>query len=119
MQKYGLKILSILLFFSIVAYFLLPIWFIILVDFLSFSIFYSKSVEKYFFRVIPVSQLKEGDVLAVGRIDGLTKEQVAELKRKGGKVRIKDGIRYGFVFFLSLVVTLLYGSVIELAVKLV
>jgi len=86
---------------------------ILSIDFFLLLLVYTKSVERYFIRKISVSKLKEGDVLADGRIEGLTKRQVASLKRKGGSVKIKDGVRYGPVFFLTLFFTLIFGSFIE------
>ncbi len=115
-RDYGWKVSLALVVFSVLSYFFLPLWLIVLVDMFGLSILYAKSVENYFFRSIPVSELREGDVLADGKIDGLTKKQVAKLKKKGGNIKIKDGVRYGLVFFLSLVVTLYYGSLAELII---
>ncbi len=76
---------------------------------------YGKAVEKHVFRKrIPVSQLKPGDVLEDMRWVGLTRRQVASIKKKKSHVVIKEGVRFVPVFFLSLVATLLWGNVLFL-----
>ncbi len=75
-----------------------------------------------FKKEISTKDLKEGDVLVddvkvgkkklkAGLIEGLTKEQVKLIKKHHKKIRVLDAIRFGPVFFLALVVTLLGFSI--------
>ncbi len=88
---------------------------IFLFGFLVLFFFYAKYIEKkVFVRRIPVSKLKVGDVLFSSKEwVGITEKELAKLKRKK-YVKIKEGIRFGIVFFLALTVTLLYGNVLFL-----
>lgn len=84
--------------------------------------FYAKAVErKIFHRSVPIALLKVGDVLASSkRWTGVTAEEIAELKRKHVRVvAIKEGVRFGLVFPLALVVTVLFGNVLFWLVGLV
>ena len=69
------------------------------------------------------SKLKEGDVIAdsipqlgiVGkRITGLSMAQISKIKRMRRYVTVIDGIRYTPAFFISLLYTLLFGSVLTI-----
>jgi len=88
---------------------LLPPLFILLVLFLQ----YGKFVERNLFKKnIPVSELREGDVLVSQRWRGLTEKEIGELKEGGGETWIKEGVRFAPVFVITLVVTLFFGSLI-------
>jgi Flp pilus assembly protein protease CpaA len=91
--------------------------------FLSFIIVifwrFARSIEKGFFKRVPVSKLKVDDMLGedIPRlrlykklIKGLTKEQIKKIRKIKRYVVIREGIRYGLVFFLTLVFTLLWGD---------
>jgi len=95
-----------------------------LVSFLFFIliVFYkfSKSIEQGFYKRIPVSKLKVDDMIGEdipklkiykNVIRGLTKEEVAKIKRIKRYVIIKEGIRYGLVFPLTLLFTLFFGDI--------
>jgi len=81
-------------------------------------------LEKTVFRKkIPTSKLRVGDVLAedvrIGkrRISsklyiGLTRAQIAAIRKTKASVVIKEGIRYSPVFFLSILVTLFFGNLL-------
>jgi Flp pilus assembly protein protease CpaA len=80
---------------------------------------FSKTIEESFYRRIPTSKLKVDDMLGedIPRlrlykkyIKGLTAEQIKKIKRVKRYVFIREGIRYGIVFPLSLVFTLLFGD---------
>ena len=80
---------------------------------------FSKIIEKGFYKRIPVNKLKVDDMLGENipklklykkYIKGLTKEQVKKIKRNRKYVVIKEGIRYGIVFPLALLFTLLFGD---------
>jgi len=81
---------------------------------------FSKSIEKGFYKRIPVSKLKVDDMLGEDipslkiykrLIKGLTKEQVNKIKKIKRYVIVREGIRYGLVFPLTLVFTLLLGDI--------
>ena len=95
-----------------------------LVSFLFFIliVFYkfSKSIEQGFYKRIPVSKLKVDDMIGEdipklkiykNIIRGLTKEEVRKIKRIKKYVIIKEGIRYGLVFPLTLLFTLFFGDI--------
>ncbi len=81
-----------------------------------FSIFvawnFGKAVEeRAFIREIDARDVKEGDVLASSKKwIGLTKDEAERIRKSGGKVEIKEGVRFGPVFFLSLLFTLATGK---------
>lgn len=95
---------------SAALYFSLPTIFTLAASVLFFvSVpFYILSLvgEKYMSRNISVKQLREGDVIAGGRIRGLTRSEVSRLRKAKKSITVKDGVRYGLVFFLALVATL-------------
>jgi len=83
---------------------------------------FSKTVEEVGFKKkIPVSHLKVGDVLLDSKLwEGLTKEQIKEIKKSGKKyVWIKEGVRFGLAFPLALIFTLLIGDGIILLINLI
>jgi Flp pilus assembly protein protease CpaA len=80
---------------------------------------FSKTIEDSFYIRIPVRKLKVDDMLGEDipslklykkYIKGLTKEQVKVIKKRKRYVTIREGIRYGIVFPLTLVFTLLFGD---------
>ncbi len=76
---------------------------------------YGRFVENNLFKkMIPVSILRVGDVLIKDRWRGLTEEEVRKLKKKGGKVWIKEGIRFAPVFVITVLVTLMWGNLLML-----
>jgi Flp pilus assembly protein protease CpaA len=92
---------------------LLPPLFILLIFFLQ----YGKFVERNLFkRRIPVGRLRPGDVLVSERWRGLTAKEIEKLKKKGGEIWIKEGVRFAPVFVVTLIVTLFFGSLIGLFV---
>jgi Flp pilus assembly protein protease CpaA len=70
--------------------------------------YYAKIVENtVFIRRIKTSELKVGDVLYHSKKwQGLTKKDIERLKRKKKFVLIKEGVRFGPVFSISLLVSL-------------
>ncbi len=83
---------------------------------------FGKTVEEVGFkRKIKVKDLKEGDVLDDSKVwEGLTKEQVKEIKKSGKKtVVIKEGVRFGPTFALALVVTVFLGDIVVWVVGIV
>ena len=65
-------------------------------------------------------ELKEGDVPDGSKLwEGLTKEQVKEIKKSGKKyVVIKDGVRFAPVFTLALLAAILLGDIVFWVVRL-
>lgn len=92
---------------------LLPLVFALLVFFLRYGRFVEANLFK---KKIPVSELREGDVLVSDKWRGLTKKEIKELQKKGGHVWIKEGVRFAPVFVITMIVTLSYGSLIMLFV---
>jgi Flp pilus assembly protein protease CpaA len=97
-------------------------WFLIFGGILFFGmpIIYplSKIVEGGFYREIDTKNLEEGDMvgenipeLEIGKlkIRGITKEEVKKIRELRKSIFIRDGIRYGPVFLLALLFTLLMG----------
>lgn len=86
---------------------LVPFMVVLLLMFLQ----YARAVEGNLFKKkIPVNKLKVGDVLADDKWRGLTEKEVEKLKKKGGYVLIKEGVRFAPVFVINFLVTLFYGS---------
>lgn len=75
---------------------------------------YAKVIEKHvFMHEVPASQLREGDVLLEAKTwDGITKSEAEKLRKTRKKFRIKEGVRFGPVFFLALITTYLLGNTI-------
>ena len=72
---------------------------------------YARAVEGDLFKKkISVKKLLVGDVLISDRWRGLTEEEVAKLKKKGGHVWIKEGVRFAPVFIICMLITLFFGS---------
>ncbi|MEM5778714.1 MAG: prepilin peptidase [Candidatus Aenigmatarchaeota archaeon] len=112
----SLSILSLISFFylKILSIFFFLIF--VLIIFLNFS----KTIENGFYKKIPVSKLKVDDMLGEDIpklkiykrfIRGLTKEEVKKIKKIKKYVIIREGIRYGLVFPLTLIFTLLFGDI--------
>ncbi len=72
---------------------------------------YGKTIEDNLFRrKIPVKSLKPGDVPVSGRWRMLKPKEVERLKKEGGFVWIKEGIRFAPVFAINLAVSLFFGD---------
>ncbi|NOX71297.1 MAG: hypothetical protein GXO64_01175 [Candidatus Micrarchaeota archaeon] len=78
---------------------------------------YAKAIEKKAFRKrIDVKELKEGDVVMDGKWVGVTAEDIKKLQKKGGKIWIKEGVRFAPVFILAVIATLLLGNIMTFLV---
>ncbi|MBU0953016.1 MAG: prepilin peptidase [Nanoarchaeota archaeon] len=74
---------------------------------------YGRFIEKYMFhRRIPVAKLREGDVPASGRWRVLNKKEIQKLKKRGGTILVKEGVRFAPVFAVTVLVTVLFGSLL-------
>lgn len=81
----------------------------------------AKGIDSHaFMKTISTSKLLEGDVLASpvkgvpmkGKLwIGLTKKQVAQIRKKAKTVKIKEGIRFAPTFFLALLATAAWGNI--------
>lgn len=104
-----------LLFLSQTILFILLSFIAILIIFQKFS----KTIEESFYKKIPTSKLQVDDMLGEDiprlrmykkRIKGLTKNQVKRIKSIKRYVIVREGIRYGIVFPLSLLFTYFFGD---------
>lgn len=78
---------------------------------------FAKVIENFGFkRKIPTKELREGDMLLGERkLVGITREQLAKIKRSGKKfVWTKDGVRFAPAFPIALIFTLFVGDAIML-----
>ena len=79
---------------------------------------FSKIMEQNFYKRISTKDLREGDMigenisrLGIGKLEirGLTKQEVTKIRKFKKNVIVRDGIRYGLVFLLALLFTILFG----------
>jgi len=114
--------LSIFLMLSIVSFFYFKyisfIFFLVFIMILFWK--FAKTIEQGFYKKIPVSKLKVDDMLGedIPRlkiykrlIKGLTKDEIKKIKKIKKYVIVREGIRYGLVFPLALIFTLLFGDI--------
>ena len=89
----------------------------LLLIFLYMFMEYGKFVEKSLFKKKRnVRKLRPGDVLVRSRWRGLTEKEIGDLRKKGGDVWVKEGVRFAPVFVITLLVILIYGNLISLFV---
>jgi hypothetical protein len=76
---------------------------------------YGRFVESNLFRKkISAREIRVGDVLIEDRWRGLTEQEARKIRRKGGEVWIKEGVRFAPVFLINVLVTLMWGSILVL-----
>lgn len=98
----------------------IPVWnllYVLVFPVLLFSVLvftrYGRFVEENLFkRKVPASRLRVGDVLVEDKWRGLTEKEVRRLKKKGGDVWIKEGVRFAPVFVITVLVTLFLGNLL-------
>ncbi len=83
-----------------------------------------KTVEKVgFYKKIKTEKLREGDMIGedVKELDlnkriirGLTKEEVDKIRKIKDKIWVREGVRFAPVFFITIVVTILFGNLLML-----
>ena len=74
---------------------------------------YGQYIEKNMFkRQISVKDLKVGDVPVGEKFRVIDQKEVSMLKKRGGKIWIKEGVRLSPVFVITLLVTFFYGSLL-------
>lgn len=94
-------------FSQLIMFMLLPVVFTALLMFLHFG----KFIEgRLFRRQIKARDLTPGDVPISGKWKVLTEKEVRALRRKGGKIWIKEGVRFAPVFIITMLLTLFYGN---------
>lgn len=72
---------------------------------------YGKAIENKAFRKhIDVSDLREGDVIMDGKWVGVTQNDIKKIQKKGGKIWIKEGVRFAPVFIITIIITALFGN---------
>ncbi|MFH1977810.1 MAG: prepilin peptidase [Candidatus Aenigmatarchaeota archaeon] len=90
---------------------LLPPLFIFLILFVR----YGRHIEKVLFRKqIDVKDLTAGDVPMTDKWRVLDDKEVKELKKKGGKIWIKEGVRLAPVFIISMLISIFFGTLLVL-----
>jgi len=88
---------------------LLPFVFAFLVLFIR----YGKHIEQNLFRrQISVKDLRVGDVPVDDKWRVLDKTEITKLKKRRGKIWIKEGVRLAPVFIISMLISLFYGNLI-------
>jgi Flp pilus assembly protein protease CpaA len=89
-------------------------WFVIMLS--GLFLVYGHEVEKSVFRkTIPSADLRPGMVLGSSRKwVGASTEEVETIKKSLKHAEVKDGVRFGLVFFLALAVSILFGNVLFL-----
>lgn len=76
---------------------------------------YGKYIEdKVFKRKIPAGRLREGDVPIDSKWRTLTKKELARIRKRGGKVWVKEGVRLVPVFLITLLVNVFWGFLLLL-----
>ena len=79
-------------------------------------VYYGKFIEGRLFRKrVDARKLRPGDVPADRVWKVLSEKDVAALRKKGGRIWIKEGVRFAPVFIITLILTLLFGNVVLLA----
>ncbi|MBI4173977.1 MAG: prepilin peptidase [Candidatus Aenigmarchaeota archaeon] len=74
---------------------------------------YARFIEKSVFRKkVHVRKLRLGDVPAGSKWKVMTAQELAALRRRGGHVWVKEGVRFAPVFLITMLLTLFYGSVL-------
>lgn len=90
---------------------LLPVLFTFIIIFIR----YGKHIEQDLFRKeIDAKDLRIGDVPVDDKWRVLKKEEIEKLKKKGGKIWIKEGVRLAPVFIISMLVSLFLGNIIHI-----
>lgn len=108
----NLIFLSFIFSFLLLSFFFKELFIVFMAGFFLFFSYLFLSLEKELFvKEILTKDLSEGDWLekdlkVKGRVikstfDGLSKEEISFLRKKLKKIRIKDGIPYGFAFLLA------------------
>ncbi|MFQ5647658.1 MAG: prepilin peptidase [Candidatus Aenigmatarchaeota archaeon] len=76
---------------------------------------YGKFIEKNMFKKqIPASRLRAGDVPIDSKWRTLTEKELKAIKKRGGKVWVKEGVRMAPVFLITLLVTAFWGFLFTL-----
>jgi len=74
---------------------------------------YGQYIERHMFkRQISVRDLRVGDVPVGEKFRVLDRKEVIRLKKRGGKIWIKEGVRLSPVFLITLLVSFFYGSLL-------
>ena len=74
---------------------------------------YGRFIEQTVFkRKIPAKNLRVGDVPFTEKWRVLKKKEVQALKKKGGSIWVKEGVRFSPVFVIVLLIMLLFGNIL-------
>ena len=84
----------------------------VIFSFVFVFIHYGRFVEKNLFKkTVDVKNIKVGDVPTGARWRGLTENEIKQLKKKGGTIQIKEGVRFAPTFFIAILITIIFGNV--------
>ena len=76
---------------------------------------YGRFVEQNLFKKkINVKDLQLGDVPVDSKWKVMTEKELAKMKKKGGSIWIKEGIRFAPVFIITILVSLFYGNLFSI-----
>lgn len=126
----SLSLFTLVVLLSVSVYVNFISYYPLLIAFLVFSLLviqqFVKVVEtKGFYKKIPSSKLRKGDMIGEDIpklkiykrfIRGLTEEEVRKIKNIKKTVVIREGVRFGPVFPLALLFTVLYGDIVSLLI---
>jgi Flp pilus assembly protein protease CpaA len=90
-----------------------PVFLLALLVFIRYGRFVENNLFK---RQIDVRDMRPGDVPADAKWKVMNGKELEMFKKRGGKVWIKEGVRFAPVFIITVLVTLFYGSLFSLFV---
>jgi hypothetical protein len=108
--------------FAALFYAGLPLWFLLTILYfppllITMLLFmrYARFIEDTMFRKrINVKYLKVGDVPSDEKWKVMDEKTLKKLRKRGGKIWIKEGVRFAPAFVITVLVTLFYGNVLSL-----
>jgi len=95
----------------IMTLFMFPLFLLGLLIFMRYGRFVENNLFK---KEIAVGDVQLGDVPVGSKWKVMTEKELAKLKKKGGKIWIKEGVRFAPVFIITILITVLYGNLFSL-----
>lgn len=97
--------------FFILFIFVFPVFLFALLIFIRYGRFVEHNLFK---KKISVKDLRVGDVPVDSKWKVMDENTLKKLQKKGGKIWIKEGVRFAPVFIITVLVTLFYGNMLLL-----